>query len=139
MKTYAEMIKFSTFVERYNYLRTNGEIGIQTFGHGRFLNQSFYSSREWKLMRHRIIERDNGCDLGLPDHPIYKQIYIHHMNPISSKDFEEERFSKILDPEYLVCVSFDTHNALHYGTIKNLPLPLVLERKKGDTTPWEVS
>ena len=138
MKTYSEMIKYQTFSERFRYLQMPSKIGIETFGYERYINQAFYHSAEWHSVRDKVIVRDEGCDLGILDRPIYKHIRVHHMNPISTEDFERERFQIILDPACLVCVSFDTHNAIHYGTEYSVKIPVGF-RRKGDTTPWIAS
>ena len=137
MKTYTNLIQHETFLERYNYLRMTSQIGVATFGFDRHLNQSFYTSYEWKKIREKVILRDSACDLGILDRPIYGHIRVHHMNPITVEDFERERFQVILDPEYLICVSLDTHNAIHYGVEKSLKIPMI-DRKKGDTRLWGV-
>lgn len=135
IKTYSEMIKHKTLEDRYKYLRLFGNVGKDTFGHSRFLNQDFYRSKEWKRIRNEIIIRDNGCDLGVDGCDIYGRIYIHHMNPISIDDLVDYNIEKLLNPETLVCVSFNTHQAIHYGDEKLLPQELI-ERKPGDTKLW---
>ena len=135
MKTYTEMAKLQTFKERFEYLKMSSKIGIDTFGFERFINQAFYKSLEWRDVRNRVILRDEACDLGILDRPIYGHIRVHHMNPISVEDFERERYQKILDPEGLVCVSLDTHNAIHYGNELSLKIPVGF-RKEGDTKLW---
>ena len=137
VKCYSELKRLTTFEERFRYLKLHGKVGADTFGHDRVFNQMFYTSAEWKRIRHFIITRDMGCDLGAPGHDIYGPIYIHHMNPISLKDIEL-RTDILLDPEFLICVSFHTHNAIHYGDEKLLPKPLV-ERRPNDTCPWKVN
>ena len=138
MKTYTELTRYKTFSERFDYLRMPSKIGIDTFGFERYINQAFYHSSEWRSVRDKVIVRDEACDLGILDRSIYGHIRVHHINPISIEDFERERFQLILDPEYLICVSFDTHNAIHYGTGYSLKIPVGF-RKKGDTTPWTAS
>ena len=135
MKTYTELSKLLTFKERFEYLKMSSKIGIDTFGFERFINQAFYKSLEWRDVRNRVILRDEACDLGILDRPIYGHIRVHHMNPISVEDFERERYQKILDPEGLVCVSLDTHNAIHYGNEWSLKIPVGF-RKEGDTKLW---
>lgn len=134
-RTYSELSELPTFEERYRYLRLNGVVGDSTFGHERYVNQKFYRSREWKMLRHEAIVRDEGCDLGIPGREIYGKILVHHMNPVKMEDF---RFGNeaILDLEYLICVTHDTHNAIHYGDESLLVQPLV-ERTPHDTTPWK--
>lgn len=136
LKTYSELKKIKTYEDRYNYLKIGGEVGKETFGSNRYLNQNFYRSKEWKQVRRDVILRDNGCDLGVEGHEIMGRIYIHHMNPITVQDFNND-ISKILDPEYLVCVSFDTHNDIHYGTDFSSRSIEFKERKENDTIPWK--
>lgn len=134
IKTYSELIRLSTFENRYRYLKLNGRIGEDTFGFDRYLNQVFYRSQKWKSVRDFVIIRDNGCDLGMDDREIYGKILIHHMNPITIKDIEKES-DFLLDPEYLICTSHNTHNAIHYGDESKLILAPI-ERTKNDTCPW---
>lgn len=135
MRTYEELIQLSTFEERFNYLRLNGIVANETFGFDRYLNQRFYRSPEWKRVREYVIFRDHGCDMGLPGHEIYDQIIVHHMNPISLDEIENNP-EILLDPNYLICVSLKTHNEIHYG-VENCSDPnRLIERKPGDTKLW---
>lgn len=135
IKTYSELIKLPTFIERYRYLRLTGRVGEDTFGFDRYLNQVFYKSKEWQRIRDKVIVRDNGCDLGIEDRPITRKILIHHMNPITDKDILN-RTDILLNPEYLICVSHTTHNAIHYGD-ENLLITEPIVRTKYDTCPWK--
>ena len=135
IRNYTELSKLSTFKKRFDYLKLNGSVGKETFGFDRLFNQRFYSSREWKQVRDQVIVRDNGCDLGFPDFSIMGRIYIHHMNPFTMEDLERNAVV-LLNPEYLICVSFDTHNAIHYGSESLLPREPV-QRRKNDTCPWK--
>ena len=135
MKTYSELIKLSTFEERFEYLKLDGIVGEDTFGFDRWMNQVFYRSPEWKHVRDEVIIRDNGCDLAMPGHEIYGQILIHHINPITIKDLEL-RTEYLLNPEYLITTVRRTHNAIHYGD-KNLLITSPIERTKNDTCPWK--
>lgn len=134
MKTYSELMKRNDFVARYKYLRIGGELGLATFGYDRPLNQDFYHSYAWKSVRDFVIVRDEGCDLGVRGYGIHDKILVHHMNPITTTDLLHFNES-ILDPEFLICVSHRTHNAIHYGDQSLLPSPLV-ERTAGDTKLW---
>lgn len=135
IRTYEELITLPTFEERYRYLKLNGIIGESTFGFDRWLNQKFYNSYEWKQIRNYVITRDNGCDLAIPDREILdKRILVHHMNPILMKDIVD-RSEIVLDPNYLITVSHDTHNAIHYGDESMILFELV-ERKPNDTKLW---
>ena len=113
MKTYKELMRLSTFEERFEYLKLAGRVGIETFGYDRYLNQMFYGSDEWRSLRDEIIVRDNGCDLSVDGYTIHGKIYIHHMNPITKDDILQHSDS-LVNPDYLICVSFATHNAIHY-------------------------
>lgn len=134
MRTYTELIQLPTFKERYKYLRLKGFVGQDTFGFDRYMNQRFYHSAEWKRIRRNVIIRDEGRDLAMPGYEIQNGLYIHHMNPIGTKDIQEAT-EYLLNPEYLVCVSFDTHQAIHYGDEGLLP-KLPTERRPGDTKLW---
>lgn len=134
-KCYTELIKLKTFEERFRYLKLGGKIGIETFGFDRYLNQVFYTSPEWRSIRNRVIVRDNGGDMGLEDYPINGRILVHHMNPITMKDITDRNMD-ILNPEYLICVGHDTHNALHYADENYIRTKTFEERKPGDTTLW---
>lgn len=134
MLTHTEMLKRDTFLGRFRYLMLQGELGVATFGFDRHLNQAFYASREWKQARDVAIMRDEGCDLGVPGHQIMDRVLVHHMNPIQPKDLVHFN-EALLDPEYLICVSTQTHNAIHFGDENQLPSP-VIERRPGDTTLW---
>ena len=134
IKTYSELITIPTYEERFEYLRCNSAVGKETFGFDRYLNQVLYNSMDWKRLRHQIIIRDNGCDLAFEGYTIYGKIIIHHINPISLDDIMKER-SIVFDPENLVCVSFNTHNAIHYSDASLLSTGPI-ERTPNDTCPW---
>ena len=134
IKTYSELITMSTFEERFSYLILGGRVGHQTFGRDRYLNQNFYTSYDWKQIRNQVILRDNGCDLGILGRDILDRIYVHHMNPITIDDFENNYYS-LLDPEFLISTSFNTHQAITFGNDNNL-LKLLRERRRGDTLLW---
>lgn len=135
IRTYSELVSLPTFKERYEYLRLNGSVGSDTFGFDRYLNQEFYRSKEWKSIRDQVIIRDNGCDLGVDGYEIYGRIVIHHMNPILQTDILD-RTQLLLDPDYLICTTHATHNAIHYGDEGLLPREPV-ERTRNDTCPWK--
>lgn len=135
IRTYSELMRLATFEERFNYLKLHGEVGRDTFGFDRYLNQRFYKSPEWKHVRDQVIVRDMGCDLACKDIPINGKIIIHHMNPMSIEDLEQQPWL-LLDPEFLVCVSHETHNAIHYGDDSILNKNKFEERSPNDTTPW---
>lgn len=134
IRTYSDLSKLTTFEDRYNYLRLNGFVGKETFGFDRYLNQVFYKSAKWRSVRDLVIVRDNGCDLGIEGREIYGKIIIHHMNPITIKDIEQES-DFLLDPEFLISTVHETHNAIHYGD-ENLLIRTPIERKPNDTCPW---
>lgn len=134
LKTYTELSRLATFEERFHYLSLKSIVGNATFGAERFLNQVFYTSKEWRDVRQVVIARDFGLDLAMPGHEIYNKVIIHHMNPMRVEDVDE-RNPDILDPELLITVSHETHNAIHYGDVNRLTRPPV-ERRPGDTRPW---
>lgn len=138
IKTYSELITIPTFLERYEYLKIGGEVGKETFGHERYLNQILYNSHEWRMFRKDIVIRDCGTDLAMlgEDFEIFGKIIVHHIDPITVEDVLK-RHPKIFDPENVVCVSHDTHNAIHYGDISMLRFEVV-ERSPYDTCPWRL-
>ena len=136
IRTYRELSRLETFKERFDYLKLNGKVGEDTFGFDRYLNQQFYRSPEWKSIRDQIIIRDNGCDLGVEGYDIKGQkIYIHHLNPLRSEDIVN-RTRYLLNPDFLITTTFQTHNAIHYGDEDLLPF-VPPERFANDTCPWK--
>ncbi|MFU8786356.1 MAG: hypothetical protein ACNA7U_03835 [Candidatus Izemoplasmataceae bacterium] len=135
IKTYSEMYELKTFEERFEYLSLNGRVGSETFGFDRYLNQKLYQSKEWKDVRDMVIIRDNGCDLGVDGVDIFGTIQVHHMNPISTEDIKHSS-EFLLNPEYLITTSIDTHKAIHYGNSDYLNRNKIVERKPNDHCPW---
>lgn len=133
-RSYSELIKLNTLWERFEYLKLTGKVGASTFGFDRYMNQWLYKSSRWKALRHEIIVRDEGCNLGMPGYEIFDMIIVHHMNPLT-KEQVELNSPEIYDPNQLICVSHMTHMAIHYGDEKLLP-PVVIEREPGDTNLW---
>lgn len=133
-RSYSELRRLQTFEERFRYLALRGRVGEQTFGFDRWVNQDFYTSREWREARKEIIVRDNGCDLGIDGYEIHRGLYIHHINPITVEHIEAGD-NCLFDPDNLITVAHRTHNAIHYGDESLLPKPLV-ERRPGDTKLW---
>lgn len=134
IRTYSELILLPTFEERFKYLKLNGSVGADTFGFDRYLNQQFYRSEEWKRIRGDVILRDNGCDLGVDGYQIFGRVLIHHLNPIRKEDIQSlSEF--LMNPEYLICTTHRTHNALHYGD-ESLLTTSPIKRFKNDTCPW---
>ena len=136
IRTYSELSKLKTFRDRYEYLKLGGKVGEETFGFDRYLNQIFYKSPEWLRTRDIVIERDNGCDLGVRGHDIYEKIIIHHMNPIDLEDIFKRK-EILLNPEYLISTVLTTHNAIHYGDA-SLLVDAPIERRPNDTIPWKM-
>ena len=133
-RRYSELIKLPTLEERFEYLKLSGKVGAATFGGDRYLNQAFYRPQKWRSFRNKIILRDEGCDMGLEGYPIVKGIIVHHLNPLTIDDIENER-GCVFDPENVICVSHYTHEAIHYGD-KSLIPSLPKERIPGDTRLW---
>lgn len=136
IRTYSELKRLRTFKERFEYLKLSGSVGVETFGFDRILNQMLYQKDpRWKAVRDEVIIRDNGCDLGVEGREIYGKIIVHHMNPITEEDILNNE-DYIFDPEYLVCVTHLTHNAIHYSDESILPQDPI-ERRPNDTCPWK--
>lgn len=134
IRTYTELMQYDTFIERFRYLKLGGKVGEDTFGFDRYLNQQFYKSKEWRLLRDRIIIRDYGCDLAILDREIFDRIIIHHLNPITKEDIINQT-EFLLNPEYMICTRKRTHDAIHYGD-ESLLFDGLVERTKNDTCPW---
>ena len=135
IRTYSELTKYSTFEERFKYLSLKGQVGEETYGFDRWFNQRFYRSQEWKQVRNLIIVRDSGCDLGVKGREIPGRIIVHHINPILVEDIRDAS-DYLLNPEYLICVSNITHQAIHYGD-ENLLISEPVIRTVNDTCPWK--
>ena len=133
-RTYLEMVRFDSFEERFEYLKLGGGVGRSTFGFDRYINQQFYASREWKDIRNYVILRDNGCDLGVDGYEIHDSPLIHHINPMVPEDIVHGE-TWILDPEFLITTTHNTHNAIHYGGENRMP-KVVAERSLNDTKLW---
>lgn len=133
-RSYNELRRIDGFEERFRYLSLNGSVGSSTFGYDRWLNQRFYTSREWRQLRDHVIARDNGCDLGVDGYEIHDKIIVHHMNPMIVNDLIAGEES-IMDPNFLVVTSHRTHNAIHYGDESLLPRKYI-PRERGDTRLW---
>ena len=133
-RRYSELSRFGSFEKRYEYLRLGGEVGQSTFGFDRHINQKFYRSREWKQIRDFVIVRDSGCDLGICGYEIAQGALIHHMNPMSVNDIIHGN-DWILNPDFLITTTQNTHNAIHYGDASLLPKGVVV-RQPGDTKLW---
>ena len=133
-KSYSELIRLPTYLERFRYLQINGAVGAETFGYDRYLNQILYRTGEWKRFRRDIILRDNGCDLACNDYEIFGRILVHHINPITVDDVLN-RDPKIFDPNNVITTTLDTHNAIHYGDERLLVMDPIV-RTKNDTCPW---
>lgn len=133
-RSYSELSRIPNYLDRFGYLKIGGGVGRETFGFDRIYNQQFYSSYEWRRVREAVLVRDNGCDMGVPGFEIHGKILVHHMNPVTLNDLQHKN-EDLLDPEYLICVSHKTHNAIHYGAEDLLPI-LPPERFPGDTKLW---
>ena len=136
IRSYTELSQLETYEERFDYLSLGGRVGEDTFGFDRYLNQQLYKSKEWKMVRDAVIIRDQGCDLGLEGYDIFGTIYVHHMNPLKPEDIIDST-DYLFNPEYLVCMSLDTHNAIHYGTKDYVNKNSVITRTKNDHCPWK--
>lgn len=135
IRTYSKLITYSTFEDRFRYLSLKGQVGEETYGFDRWVNQKFYKSREWKQIRDYVIVRDSGCDLGILGREIPDRIIVHHINPILVYDIQYAT-EYLLNPEYLICVSNNTHQAIHYGD-ETLLVTMPAPRAANDTCPWK--
>ena len=133
-RTYSALQLLETFEDRFEYLKLKAGVGMDTFGHERYLNQRFYSSKEWKRLRDEVIVRDQGCDLGIHGREIVGKIMVHHMNPMTPREITHASYD-ILDLSQMISVSHPTHNAIHYGDTERVPEPYT-ERRPGDTKLW---
>jgi hypothetical protein len=134
IRRYSELIRIPDFTGRYDYLRLQGSVGDETFGYDRWINQRFYTSREWRRARLAVIARDGGCDLGIRGHEIYDQVFVHHMNPMTEEQIVHGD-EVIFNPEFLITVSPTTHNAIHFGD-ERLLIRMPVARHPGDTALW---
>jgi hypothetical protein len=134
IRTYLELRRLETFEERFEYLKLSDVVGERTFGFDRWINQRFYHSQEWKTIRNHVISRDNGCDLGVLGYELHSGLLIHHMNPVTLDDIKHSEYS-LINPDFLITTSLQTHNAIHYGDESLLPRGPVV-RERGDTTLW---
>lgn len=144
-KSYKELIKLNTYVERLNYLEQNSLVGEDTFGSDRYINQEFYSSDRWRNTRRKIILRDKGLDLGLEGYDIQpalstkskhnEKIIVHHINPITEEMIINDD-PLLYDENNLICVSHRSHNIIHYGHAEK-NIDSFTERSQNDTCPWK--
>lgn len=134
IRTYSELIRIPTYKERFEYLKLDGQVGKETFAKDRWVNQNFYHSQEWRSLRHEIIVRDFGRDLAMEGYEIHNSPVIHHMNPIMLEDVLEHS-DILINPEYLITVSYMTHQAIHYGDYNLIDYDPVI-RRPGDTKLW---
>lgn len=133
-RRYSELKHLKSFEDRFEYLRLPGSVGYPTFEFDRYINQRFYTSTQWRQIRTAVIARDLGCDLGVPGYEIHTKVLVHHMNPLTPEDILHDDVD-ILDPEFLITTTHQTHNAIHYGDASTLPF-LPPERRPGDMAPW---
>lgn len=136
IKTYSELQKLKSFEERFEYLSMKGQVGVDTFGFDRYLNQKFYKSKKWEQIRDGVILRDNACDLGIVDCNIHSTIMVHHMNPVDPDDIKNQT-QYLTNPEYLISTSMNTHNAIHFGNKDNLNKNKTASRTPNDQCPWK--
>ncbi len=136
IRTYTELMRMDTMTDRYEYLKLGADVGDRTFGSARYFNQRFYSSPEWHRVRNEVIVRDLSCDMAMPEYEIYEKPIVHHLNPITIDDILDDNREKLFDLENLITVSYNTHQAIHFGNSGMLPR-LPIERKPGDTCPWK--
>lgn len=135
IKTYSELVSQPTLEQRFEYCMLKGTVCEDTFGFLRYLNQSLYMGKKWRLFRDKLIVRDDGCELAVPDLRIRGRVILHHLNPLTPEQIENLD-DCIFDPENLVCVSHEMHNAIHYGDFSLVKPVEIVERSPFDTAPW---
>ncbi len=135
MKSYSELITFNSFEDRLKYLLTNNNVGEETFGFDRYINQRLYKSNEWRRIRNKVIIRDSGCDLGVEGYDIYDRIIIHHINPITQNDIVN-RNPIVFDLDNLISASHRTHTIIHFSKEILIPSSNPIIRTKNDTKLW---
>lgn len=137
LRSYSELIRIPTFEGRFDYLKCDNSVGEDTFGGYRYLNQGFYTSKEWLQFRNSIIARDLGCDMAFPGEEIQGMIVIHHINPIIPEHIIHAN-PMIFDPENVVCLADFTHKMIHYGSKDDwLRTITYVTRTPNDTCPWK--
>ena len=134
IRTYSELVELETFRQRFDYLAIRSQVGCETFGFDRWINQQFYTSSQWRRLRRDAIARDLGCDLGVEGHEIHDRVIVHHMNPLTQDDILHGS-EHALSLEYLITTTHLTHNAIHYGDADLLP-KTYSPRRPGDTKLW---
>lgn len=135
IRNFSDLSRLKTFGERFDYLVLAGKVGVPTFGSDRYYNQRFYQSNEWRSLRHQVIVRDEGCDLGVLGLEIFDNPTIHHIVPLTVQDFVDST-EALFSLDNLITVSRKTHNAIHYGGAPSDENRLV-QRYRGDTVPWK--
>ena len=136
LRCYSELILLDSLEDRFEYLRLNGEVGEELFGYARYLNQNFYHGQRWRETRNKVVIRDQGYELGVQGWKIVGHIYVHHMNPITLEMLQEDA-PELYDPEFLICCSYNTHQAITWGNAELLPKPIIV-RRPNDTCPWRM-
>lgn len=134
-RSYQELILLPTFEERFEYLKLDGSVSDPTFGFNRYLNQQLYKSAEWKRFRNRVIVRDGGCDLATEGFEIFDKILIHHINPLTQDDILNAS-AAVFDLNNVICVSLNTHNAIHYGNADSIQEYKPVVRQPRDHILW---
>jgi hypothetical protein len=127
-RSYSELILIPTFTERLEYLKLLDN-NVESPRH---MSGSFFKSGVWLTTRQQVIDRDLGFDLGIFGVYIDGPMYVHHINPINELDIRH-RTTRLLDPNNLITVSMNTHNAIHY---KQTEKERWVERRPGDTKLW---
>ena len=53
IRTYTELMQIPDYIGRFKYLKLGGQVGQETFGWERYINQKFYRSPEWQAFEER--------------------------------------------------------------------------------------
>lgn len=131
--SYREMAELPCYDDRLQYLRLHQKLYHKTFGANRYLNQAFYHSAQWQRAKRYVILRDNGKDLGINTLDILGNVIVHHINPITLEDIVNGN-PMLVDPDNLICCSYDTHVKIHYT---RKPREDYIPRFENDTCPWK--
>lgn len=95
--------------------------------------QRFRASDEWKRIRQKVIERDEGLDQYVLHEAgeLKAGFSVHHIVPLS------EDWSRRTDPSNLITLSDDTHSSIEYkykgkqrAALQSLLFSIVQEREQ---------
>lgn len=124
---YTELMKIEKWGDRLESLKVRG----LDYEIPKAISERLYKSHQWKIFAKEIRKRDGFQDMGIKGEYIDGRIIVHHINPLETEDILYWK-DCCFDPENVISVSLDTHNAIHYKC-KN---DTIEERRPGDTKLW---